>query len=177
MGGIVSTPLATAILNGCKIETGPKWLPQFLTEKQAELVSIVAETIIPATTTPGAIEARVPQFIDLMLKDVYPQEYKDKFLQGLVELDAKAENDYGETFKELNPDQCLELLNRLNKEAINNPSSEDDTPFILMAKEMVLLGFFTSEIGSTQVLQYNLNPGEYKGCLPLEEIGKAWVNA
>jgi hypothetical protein len=47
----------------------------------------------------------------------------------------------------------------------------------LMAKELTLLGFFTSEPGATQVLQYIAVPGSYKGCVPLAEAGngKTWA--
>jgi hypothetical protein len=44
-----------------------------------------------------------------------------------------------------------------------------------MAKELTLLGFFTSEPGATQVLQYDPVPGAYHGCVPLEEVGKTWA--
>jgi hypothetical protein len=42
-------------------------------------------------------------------------------------------------------------------------------------KELTLLGFFTSEPGATEVLQYNQVPGPYKGCVPLTEVGKQWA--
>jgi hypothetical protein len=42
-------------------------------------------------------------------------------------------------------------------------------------KELTLLGFFTSEPGATQVLQYNQVPGPFKGCVPLTEVGKQWA--
>ena len=56
------------------------------------------------------------------------------------------------------------------------PVSVSDT-FILMTKELTMLGFFTSEVGATQVLQYVPVPGSYKGCVPLSEAGngKAWA--
>jgi len=46
-----------------------------------------------------------------------------------------------------------------------------------MTKELTLLGFFTSEPGATQVLQYVAVPGAYKGCVPLAEAGngKTWA--
>jgi hypothetical protein len=44
-------------------------------------------------------------------------------------------------------------------------------PFRLI-KELTLLGFCTSEAGATQLMDYNLNPGPYRGDLPLSEVGK-----
>jgi gluconate 2-dehydrogenase gamma chain len=50
-------------------------------------------------------------------------------------------------------------------------------PFILTVKELTMLGYFTSEPGATQVLQYSPVPGAYKGCVPVSEAGngKTWA--
>ena len=47
-----------------------------------------------------------------------------------------------------------------------------------MTKELTLLGFFTSEPGATQVLQYEPVPGAYHGCIPIAEAGngKQWAD-
>jgi hypothetical protein len=34
------------------------------------------------------------------------------------------------------------------------------------------MGYFTSEVGATKVLQYEAVPGAYKGCIPLKEAGQ-----
>jgi len=57
----------------------------------------------------------------------------------------------------------------------NYSKKKDEVPFILTVKELTLLGFFTSEPGATQVLQYIQVPGPYQGCVPLEKVGKAWA--
>jgi glucoside 3-dehydrogenase (cytochrome c) hitch-hiker subunit len=50
-------------------------------------------------------------------------------------------------------------------------------PFILTMKELALLGFFTSEVGATQILQYLPVPGRLQACIPLREAGngKTWA--
>ena len=50
-------------------------------------------------------------------------------------------------------------------------STQLPRPFMLMVKELTLLGYFTSEVGATQVLQYNPLPGPYRGCVPLAQAG------
>jgi gluconate 2-dehydrogenase gamma chain len=50
-----------------------------------------------------------------------------------------------------------------------------DRPFILAVKELTVVGFFTSQPGAEQVLQYVAVPGAYHGCLPLAEVGKTWA--
>jgi gluconate 2-dehydrogenase gamma chain len=50
-----------------------------------------------------------------------------------------------------------------------------ERPFILAVKEMTVVGFFTSQPGCEQVLQYQAVPGAFHGCVPLAEVGKTWA--
>jgi gluconate 2-dehydrogenase gamma chain len=179
MGGALSAPAIMGVLNGCTAKPTLDWKPVFLSEDQGILVSQVAEIILPKTDTPGAKEVGVPGFIDIMLKDVYSQEDKERFINGLKIFNQEAEKIYDDPFIELTPGQQQELVKKIHKEAIGdvkNSKPEAKRPFILMMKELTLLGFFTSEIGATKVLQYEPVPGVYKGCIPLSEAGngKAW---
>lgn len=180
MGGVVSAPAIMGVLKGCTAKPTIDWKPLFLTEDQGILVSQVAEIIIPKTDTPGAIETGVPGFIDVMLHEVYELDERDRFMEGLKAFADAAEKEYGNPFVELNPEEQSAFVKKVHDEAIRNEKSNQGNadykrPFILMIKELTLLGFFTSEAGATQVLQYDPVPGEYKGCVPLSEIGKAWA--
>ena len=45
-------------------------------------------------------------------------------------------------------------------------------------KNLVVSSYFRSEVGATQVLKYNgpsIVLGEYKGCIPFEEVEKTWA--
>jgi hypothetical protein len=181
MGGAISAPAIIGILKGCSPKPGIDWKPVFLTPEQGSLVSEVAEIIIPKTDTPGAKETGVPAFIDQMLKEVYAKEDQDRFMAGLKAFDEEAQKAYGDTFMELKPEQQKEYVKKVHDEAVKAERSTQPAPkrpFILMAKELTMLGFFTSEPGATQVLQYDAVPGAYKGCIPLSEAGngKTWAS-
>jgi len=47
-----------------------------------------------------------------------------------------------------------------------------DKPFILVARELTLLGFYTSEVGITENMEYVPVPTVYHGCVPLSEMKK-----
>ncbi len=55
--------------------------------------------------------------------------------------------------------------------------SPDARHFFLTTKELTVSGFFTSQIGAEQVLQYEAVPGAFHGCVPLSEVGKAWATS
>lgn len=177
MGGIVSAPAIAGVLKGCVAKPTIGWKPVFFTEEQGAIVSRVSDIIIPRTDTPGAVDVGVPSFIDLMLKDVYKKEDQDRFLSGLQEFDDEAHKIYNDSFLDLVPDEQQELVKRVHDEAVKADGQGRPRPFILMVKELTMLGFFTSEVGATQVLQYDPVPGAYHGCLPLSEAGngKTWA--
>ena len=180
MGGIVSAPAIMGVLNGCTAKPDLNWKPEFLSKDEAGIISEVAEIIIPKTNTPGAKDAGVPSFIDLMLKDVYSKEDQDRFKEGLKAFDEDAKKSYDDSFLDLDDEQRKEFVFKKHEEAVNAEKSEnkpEKRPFILMMKELTMLGFFTSEAGATQVLQYDPVPGAYKGCIPLSEAGngRTWA--
>ena len=185
MGGAVSAPAIMGILKGCAAKPTIDWKPVFLSSDQGALVSQVAEIIIPKTDTPGAKDVGVPGFIDQIVKECYKKEDQDKFLSELKAFDDEAKKEYGDPFIELDAEQQAAFVKKVHDAAVN---TEDDgtngtngtktqRPFILTLKELTMLGYFTSEPGATQVLQYNPVPGAYKGCVPVSEAGngKTWA--
>ncbi len=171
MGGIVSAPAILGVLNGCTPEPGLQWLPRFLTKDEARMVEQMADIIIPETDTPGAKEVGVPQFIDRMINDVYSTEKKEKFKNGLLKFEEDVNAEYGKAFSKLKPEQQEAYIKKVNDVAVKAPA---DHYFFMTVKELTVLGFFTSQVGATQVLQHKSVPGEQRGCVPLAEVGKTW---
>lgn len=183
MGGTVSASTILAVEKGYSARTSAGRKPSILSMPQLGIVSVVTEIMIPRTDTPGAIDVGVPGFIDLMLKDVYTQEDRERYHSGMAELDAAAQADQGKKFVALESTQQVALVRKVHDAAVaeerrlHYPHGPLQRPFILMTKELTLLGFFTSQVGATQVLQYVAVPGSYHACLPLEQAGngKTWA--
>ncbi len=55
------------------------------------------------------------------------------------------------------------------------PPRVEGPPFFRTLKELTLAGYYTSEIGATQELQWQAAPGEYRADVPLSEVGRAWA--
>lgn len=181
MGGVVSASAMAGVLKGCTAKPSIDWKPEYLTEDEAGIVSQVAEIIIPKTDTPGAKDVGVPSFIDNMLKECYKPEDQERFRSGLKAFNEAAEKEHGDPFLELDADTQLAFTKKVHDEAVATAQTtkpEPPRPFILMTKELTMLGFFTSEPGATQVLQYEAVPGKFDGCIPLEQAGngKTWAS-
>ena len=185
LGYAITGPALAGILQGCKASPELTFAPQFFTPEHALLVSELAETILPRTTTPGAKDAGVPGFIDSMLKNIYSKKDQDSFLKGLDEFDDDARKTFGDSFAECKPADQVTHVRRHHDAALSNSPGTPagwwmagavaEKPFIIKMKELTLIGFFSSEPGATQVLQYNQVPGPFKGCVPLAEVGKTWA--
>lgn len=175
MGGLVFAPTAAGILQGCT--PGADRAFSLFSDDEFQLIRRLAETIIPETDTPGAIEAGVPAFIEEMVATVYKEADREMFLQGLAAFDERTRSEYGASFAALSEEEQHEMAVRENRQAIEGEADgeADGPPFFLVMKELVLTGFFTSEVGATQVLQHESVPGSYDGCAPLEEVGRAWA--
>jgi glucoside 3-dehydrogenase (cytochrome c) hitch-hiker subunit len=187
MGGAISAPAVLGVLNGCSPKpSGASWTPQFLSKEEGALVDDVADLILPRTDTPGARDVGVPAFIDVILKDAYPAEDQARFVSGLKDFDAEAQRAHGKPFLELPQAQRLAFLQKVHDEAAaaekkladnEVPPSQRQRPFVLMMKELTMLGFFVSKAGATQVLQYVAVPGGFQACIPLAQAGngKQWA--
>jgi len=176
MGGAVSAYAVLGIEKGYCASPGPA-RPTVLNDHQMEVVSRVAEIILPRTDTPGATDVGVPAFIDVMLGQVYAKKDRDRYLAGLSEFEAAG-------FASLQAMQQVDLVKKFHAAAVaeerHRPRGKHDhpqRPFILMTKELTLLGFFTSQVGATQVLQYAAVPGSWHACIPLSQAGngKSWA--
>ncbi len=165
----------SAILSGCKSKTGATL--NFTTDEIAWL-NEVADTILPATGSPGAKAAKVGEFMKVMVNDCYEKKDQDTFIEGFKKLDDTSEKMYDLPFMKLKPEQRHDLLVSLDKEQkeyMANKKPEDAGHYFRMMKELTLLGYFTSEIGSTQALRYVERPGSYDGCTDYKKGDKAFA--
>jgi hypothetical protein len=150
-----------------------------LTADDIAYLDEIAETIIPATDTPGAKEAKVGQFMAVMVKDCYKDTDQKVFLEGMTKLNEEAKKKYnGNGFVKLTADQRKELLNALDKEQkdyAKKKKKDDPSHYFTMMKQLTLLGYFTSEPGATKALRYVPVPGRFDACIPYKKGDKAWA--
>lgn len=178
MGGVIFAPNLLGVLQGCTARVDPNWTPQLFTNNQARLVIALSDVIIPEDDAPSASQAGVPAFIESMVMDVYKEEQREMFLRGLDQFSSDASAALEGDFISMTDDTKFEYTYNMNRAAIDagrSGANNGEKPFILIFRELTILGYFTSEPGATQVLRYQPVPGEYRGCVPFEEIGRTWA--
>jgi hypothetical protein len=168
LGGALPVPTVAGVLAGCEARAAREdtWSPRVLTPEQAELVAAIAEHILPETDTPGARAVGVHRFIDAMLGESFGPDERQPILDGLAALDAAA-------FLRSSPREQLARLEQLDRQAFAQPGSHPH--FFRTLKELVVLGYYTSEIGATRELRHAPIPGRFEGCVPLADVGRTWA--
>src|SRR4029078_7876673 len=116
------------------------WQPRLVTAPQAALLQELVEVITPATDTPGAKEALAHVFIDLYIKDCYPEAQQQVFLKGLDDLDAASRKQGERECLKLWPGERLALLKELERESWERDEPVENS-FIRMLKNLTLVGF------------------------------------
>jgi hypothetical protein len=133
----------------------------------------VADTMLPATGTPGAKAARTGAFMALMATEAYTDLERKIFRDGMRQLDEASQRTHGVPFVQALPAQRLVVLEALDREqkAHTGPPAH----YFRMMKELALVGYFTSEVGCRQAQRYVESPGRFDPCVPYAAGEKAWA--
>ena len=124
------------------------WRPLLFDEHQNQTVITLSELIIPATDTPGAREARVNEYIDLILHDGNAAERR-RFLEGLGWLDGYAIRERNSPFAKCSAGQQVALLQSLNR--AKGPELQPGARFFRHIKRLTIEGYYTSKIGTAEL--------------------------
>ena len=141
------------------------------TAHQNETVATIAELIIPKTDTPGARDAGVPAFIDVMVTEWGDDNQRKAFTAGLANLDERSRAVFAKDFLGCTPAQQTEILQDMDYELAQARDAKIDTSgnFFGMMKWLTLTGYYTSEVGATSELRFRVVPGRFEPCYPLEQ--------
>ena len=144
---------------------GAKPALKVLTVPQYATLEVLVDAIIPTDErSPGAKEARVADYIDLLLSES-DAELKQQWTDGLAAVDAEAAARFSTPVAKLSAAQVETLLTEISKNegAPKTPAER----FFTMTKQATIHGYYTSEIGIHKDLRYKGNQflPEFHGCL------------
>jgi len=181
MGGIASSSVVQAMLAG--VDGRVKIERPIFNWDQKKMTQVLAEMIIPRTDTPGAIDAGVPHFIELMVSDWYTETERAIYFEGLLSLDVYCQKHFSKAFLKSDAEQRIAALEQAEKEArsykvpanknIAKEVEDENKPFFLKLKELTVLGYYTSKEGAQKELRYDPMPMRYDD-MQLSEIGRQW---
>lgn len=190
---------ANLFLEGCT-RSATKTVEGLFDEKMINIIGDLADAILPPTSTPGAKEAGVGNFIPVYVRDCYTEGYQKAVVDGLATLDKESKDLKGKDFAGLTLEERTELAEKLYKDAqeyngkrwerikdeveknktLQNELVKPDVEYepehwFHLFREMTLTGYFNSELGLTKALRYVKIPGKYDGNYPYKKGDKAFA--
>ena len=152
----------------------------FFRPAQRDQVAMLAEVIIPKTDTPGAIEAGVPGWIEVIVKDCIDAEDQVIITEGLTAIMLRCAKDHSKGLDKLKADDQVAFLTGYDKEtrAAREKLERDGKPqrqtFLQQFKELTKFCYVNSEVGATQAFDFQLVPGKWVPDMPLKPGMKAY---
>ena len=136
----------------------------FFSEEEFHLVEQITDVLLPATSTPGALDAQVPYFLDLVIKNCLNNNDQQLIKKGLQQINEQ------ERFSSLSSAEKLSAVKKIDEAAFKGDAGK---VWFMIIKKLSLIGYFTSQEGMTKALNYVKVPGRYDACIPYKEGEKA----
>lgn len=180
---VAGTSFAAAFAAGLSLRSGAAAEPPMpaIAGWDAPLISFtsaLADTIIPATETPGAVAVGAPAFLELIVRDLLAPADRASFLSGVQSLARLLEQQTGAPFLSLPVVRRTNELARFDGETYtalaNGSEANAAQASYLQLKEYTLVAFFTSQQVATTMLDYSPVPGTYEPDLPLTPQTRAF---
>jgi hypothetical protein len=145
-------------------------------EDHRDLLASLAETVIPATDTPGARDANVTDVLIVLLRDCCPIEAQKSFVNGLQELQQYCTMHYQALFQACTSEQRTTALAHFEPgRFMRKLTRRFGPPFFDTLRRIVTIAYCTSQVGATRGLAYDLVPGAYVSCTTMRPQQKAWA--
>jgi glucoside 3-dehydrogenase (cytochrome c) hitch-hiker subunit len=155
---ILSEFISSCNSNDKKLRAG------FFSDDEFHLVEQLTDVLLPVTSTPGALEAQVPYFLDLVVKNCLNNGDQQLIRKGLQQINDQ------QKFSSLSSEEKLNVVKKMDEDAFKE---DTDKAWFRIIKKLSLIGYFTSQEGITKALRYVKVPGDYKACIPYKKGEKA----
>ena len=158
--GLAGVTLSSALISSLQSCTSiEKYSPLYFSKTEFSLLSNIVDFLIPKTETPGALEMKVPQFIDIIISETYNNESKNNLSNKLKLLI--------EDFKSNNID--LSDYNSMKSKFVNDFNNKTHQEIYNQIRDLTVWGFKTSKEIALNVLNYNPIPGYQLGCIDIDK--------
>ena len=155
-GVTLSSTLISTLQSCSSIE---KYNPVYFLKTEFSLLTNIVDFFIPKTETPGALDMKVPQFIDIIISETYNNETKNNFFNKLKLLI--------EDFKSNNID--LSDYNSMKSKFVSDFNNKTHQEIYNQIRDLTVWGFKTSKEIAVNVLNYNPIPGYQLGCIDIDK--------
>jgi hypothetical protein len=147
---------------------------QFFTAAELALITNLGHFILPGNEFGDIEKAEVPEFIEFMAKDYPP--FQTPLRDGLKTLNEKATTAFGKDFVALSNDEKKTLIDPIAYPNEADEALKDQVSFFTLMRNLVMTGYFTSEVGIKDLGYLGNQPNVWDGVPEdvLQEHGMAY---
>ncbi|MBX2846219.1 MAG: gluconate 2-dehydrogenase subunit 3 family protein [Saprospiraceae bacterium] len=135
---------------------------RFFSAHELETVAVLCDIVLPADEVSGsATNAGVPAFIDFIVQDM--THHQTPIRGGLAWLDQESLGRFEKTFAALSDAEQLLIVDDIAFEESDKPGMEAGIKFFERFRNLVLTGFYTTEIGLKDLGYVGNSPNDWDG--------------
>jgi hypothetical protein len=146
----------SSFLASCQAEEQTDYIAEFFTSDQMKTIIETVDIIIPETKTKSASQVGTHEFLDQVFSKCLSKDQQQIIREGITQLTSGL----------LFADDKQKYLSDLDQSAYSNDAS---SAYFKTIKQYALVGFFTSQEGTTKASNYVKVPEAYKGEIPADE--------
>jgi gluconate 2-dehydrogenase gamma chain len=183
---VAGTAGAAALLQSCGpddknavVSSGPKEFPidrtdeekkyeesllkdKFFDEHEMKTITILSDIIIPKDDTSGsASDAKVPEFIEFIVKDM--PRHQVPLRGGIKWLDLQCMRRFEKDFASCSDQQQIEMVDEIAFPEKAKPEMAQGVAFFNLMRDLTATGFFTSEMGLKDLGYMGNRPNQWDG--------------
>ncbi|NDA60784.1 MAG: gluconate 2-dehydrogenase subunit 3 family protein [Chitinophagia bacterium] len=159
---------ATASVSADRMQEEKDYLTQlqagapFFTPQEMTVIALLSDIIIPKDSVSGsATEAKVPDFIEFIVKDM--PEHQTPIRGGLRWLEMQSFKQFNQSFSDATEQQRIQLVDQIaypDKAAL---AMKQGVSFFNLMRDLVTTGFYTSEMGVKDLGYMGNVPNQWNG--------------
>jgi hypothetical protein len=139
-----------AFISGCRNQEKITYHPEFFTPEEYDAVTGMIDLIIPATTTKSASGVNTQVFLDQVFSKCLDPQQQALIKEGIANYIKTAASE---------KDRLTQLIGIYK----NAYAGQELFAWFKIIKRFTLIGYFTSEEGTTKASNYVKVPDEYRG--------------
>src|SRR6478736_9759039 len=181
--GTVGTLSAASLIDSCKSEDKAKEIvgvptidrtpaelehynklmaDQFFDEHEMKTIAVLVDIIIPKDDVSGsATDAKVPDFIEFIVKDV--PRHQVPLRGGLKWLDIHCLKRFNNSFVDCSSSQQIEMVDEIAFPEKAKPEMQQGVAFFNLMRDLTATGFFTSKMGIEDLGYAGNKPNQWDG--------------
>lgn len=135
---------------------------KYFSQHEFAVISRLADMILPRDTGPGALDAHVPEYIDLQVSEMPAAQ--TQFSGGVQWIDRYCNERFGKAFLDCSQVEQTQLLDQLADGKSVPPELQAARSFFVLVRALTCDGFYSSKFGFEDLGYKGNTAAEWRGC-------------